>query len=246
MDRALPHRVVKAASKSPTTAALAPRSAALRFASLAYFLPERQDADDQQRGRQEDGHETKRTPCPSTGRRLVKRGSQETRESEEGSGQCLRGTVAGQEVIRGDPAFVGGCRLEKRQHDVAAAKHQGPHPKKRSKLPEPENVRKDFDENRQRPKQPTKGDERACAESPARLPFSNRSLFRRTEILRSTASGIHPSAPSENHHASERTRCDDPYLHDGARHTSTVPAARRATSIRTRSGQSFRAIVHTA
>ena len=57
-------------------------------------------------------------------RRFGHHPSEKCSEREQGARDGLRGAVACEKIVRRDPAGRDGLLLQKRQHDVTAAKHQ--------------------------------------------------------------------------------------------------------------------------
>ena len=83
-------------------------------------VPQRQAADDQQKGGQKNCAQSERRPRPAVGSGVHHR-PQVGREGEQGTGDGLRRAVASDELLVGDPAWRYHLRLDQRQHHVTTA-----------------------------------------------------------------------------------------------------------------------------
>ena len=115
--------VTRAAARSPTTAALTPRSADRapgqpRIASHAGSTP----TSEEQR-RQED-RDDRDDAADDAARRQHADRPEIAGEREQRSGDRLGETVAREEPVVAHPARVDDGRVQQRQHDVAAAEHE--------------------------------------------------------------------------------------------------------------------------
>ena len=86
-------------------------------------MPQRQDADEQQEGGQEDRNQGEQSAAPAA-RRPGHDRAQVGGKGEQRPRHRLCHTVTGDELVAGDPSRRDHLRLQQRQHHVAAAEHQ--------------------------------------------------------------------------------------------------------------------------
>ena len=123
MDGGYPYRVVQRGQQEADHGGVDAGEGGTETAVCPQPLPQRQDADEQQEGGQEDRNQGEQSAAPAA-RRPGHDRAQVGGKGEQRPRHRLCHTVTGDELVAGDPSRRDHLRLQQRQHHVAAAEHQ--------------------------------------------------------------------------------------------------------------------------